>query len=166
MVAAAILEGLVPMIPFDAEWPMDFVPCDWVADVIASLVERRSCPPDVWVTAGSDAPPIEQAVQLCVELGRKWGVHVDQPRFISPDLFDRLVAPVFLDAVPRRMRLVVKRLLEYFASYLGVPSPLPRSTALLESLGVAPWPDPRITLEASLSYWARTTGRRDAREAA
>jgi thioester reductase-like protein len=159
MVAAAILDGLVPMIPFDAQWPIDFVPCDRVADVIASLVEQRHCDEDVWVTAGHDALPMEEAVRLCVELGRSWGLKVDEPRFVPPDLFDRLIAPVFLEALPRRMRLVVSRLLEYFASYLSVPSPLPRSA------GVA-LPDARASLENSLSYWGAATGRRRSLEAA
>jgi nucleoside-diphosphate-sugar epimerase len=166
LVATAILEGLVPMIPFDAGWPIDFVPCDWVAEIIAALVNRTWSGGDVWVTAGPQALPLEKAVELCVELGRQWGIEVDIPRFVPPDLFDRLIGPVFFDALPRRMRMVMTRLLEYFASYLSVASPLPQSEELIGILGVGSLPDPRASLEASLSYWANATGRRRAQEAA
>jgi nucleoside-diphosphate-sugar epimerase len=159
LVASAILDGLLPMIPFDPAWPMDFVPGDFVADVITALVRDGRDDGEVWVTAGAEALPMRDAVELCVSLGQRWGLDIDPPRFITPEMFDRLVAPVFLEALPRRMRLVVVRLLEFFAAYLSVESPLPNGSEVLAALGLGALPDARTTLRNSLVYWAQTTGR-------
>jgi nucleoside-diphosphate-sugar epimerase len=166
LVAGAILDGLVPMIPFDGAWPIDFVPCDLVGQTVAALVRQRRSAGEVWITAGSDALALREAVGRCVAAGRAWGIDVADPRFVTPEMFDRLVAPVFLEALPRRMRFAVTRLLEFFASYLGVESPLPGSRDVLAELGVAPAPDPRQTLDRSLAYWAQHTGRLVGHEAA
>jgi len=159
MVAAAILGSLVPLIPFDPTWPIDFVPNDVVADAIATTVERELTSGEFWITAGEQALRLEEAVTLCADLGLELGSPVDRPRFIPPDVFDRLVAPVFLDALPRRVRLTVTRLLEFFTVYLAMDTALPSSLAELAGLGAKPLPDQRATLLNSLRYWATATGR-------
>jgi nucleoside-diphosphate-sugar epimerase len=156
-VAGAILGGMVPMIPFDPTWPVDFVPCDVVADAIATAVEQRLTAGEFWVTAGERALRLEDAVSLTVELGAEFGLVVDQPRFVPPDLFDRLIAPVFLDALPAKVRITVLRLLEFFAAYLSMDSAMPSSLA---DLGVA-LPDQRESLQSSIRYWAETRARRE-----
>jgi len=156
-VAGAVLGGMAPMIPFDPTWPVDFVPCDVVADAIATAVEQRLTTGEFWITAGEQALRLEDAVSLTVELGAEFGLVVDPPRFVPPDLFDRLIAPVFLDALPAKVRVTVLRLLEFFAAYLSMDSAMPSS---LTDLGVS-LPDQRESLQASIRYWAETRARRE-----
>lgn len=148
--AGAILTGAVPMIPFDADWPIDFVPCDVVADAIATVVERGLTEGEFWVTAGERSLRLHEAVSLTVELGGELGLQLDAPRFVSPDLFDRLIAPVFLDALPSKVRRSVLRLLDSFATYLCAGVAMPSSLPELQALGVMALPDQRLSLRRSV----------------
>jgi nucleoside-diphosphate-sugar epimerase len=154
-VAAAISAGLLPVIPFDPAWPIDFVPCDVVADAIATVVDHRLTGVELWITAGSKALRLDQAVSTCVALVNELGMPVEQPRFVPPDLFERLIAPVFLAEMPTRIRIAVKRTLDFFSTYLAAGRTMPSSLAELESIGMRPLPDQHDTLETSLRYWAQ-----------
>jgi nucleoside-diphosphate-sugar epimerase len=157
-VAAGIFAGIVPMIPFDPAWPIDFVPCDLVADAIACVVENGITEGEFWISAGDRALRLDDGVAICVELARELGVTVDMPRFVPPELFDRLIGPVFLDALPTRIRRSVVGMLEFFTTYLQSGHTKPSSLDELAALGVGSLPDQRDSLRASLRYWAQAKG--------
>jgi thioester reductase-like protein len=165
-VAAGIVGGIVPLIPFDASWPIDFVPADVVADAIACVVEQRVHRGEYWITAGSRSLRLDEAVDVVVATARELDLSVDVPRFVSPELFDRLIGPVFLDALPGKIRRNVVRMLDFFAAYLQSGETKPSSLAELEALGMRPLPDQRESLRASLLYWAAAQGRADRERAA
>jgi nucleoside-diphosphate-sugar epimerase len=157
-VAGAIIGGAVPMIPFDPTWPLDFIPCDVVADAIVTAVENGVDHGEFWLTSGDSALSLAEAVSVTVGMAPEFGVSTDAPRFVPPDLFDRLIGPVFLDALPAKVKITVMRLLEFFAAYLSMDSAMPSDLDRLVALGAAPLPDQRESLRASLRYWAETTG--------
>jgi nucleoside-diphosphate-sugar epimerase len=157
-VAAGIFAGIVPMIPFDPSWPIDFLSCDVVADAIACVVENGVTDGEFWITAGEQALRLDEGVGICVELARELGVDVDSPRFVPPEMFDRLIGPVFLEALPARIRQSVTRMLEFFTTYLRSGETKPSSLAALAALGMQPLPDQRASLRASLLYWAHAKG--------
>jgi thioester reductase-like protein len=78
----AILDGVVPLIPFDRSWLLDFVPVDVVADAIATVVEHELTSGEFWITAGTRALRLDDAVGLCVRVGAEIGRVVDMPRFV------------------------------------------------------------------------------------
>jgi nucleoside-diphosphate-sugar epimerase len=153
-VAAGIFAGIVPMIPFDASWPIDFVPADVVADAIACVTENRVSEGEFWISAGDKALRLDEGVAVVVELARVLGVSVDMPRFVPPDMFDRLIGPVFLDALPRKIRRNIVRMLEFFTTYLQSGQIKPSSLDQLVALGARSLPDQRESLRNSLRYWA------------
>lgn len=157
-VAAGIFAGIVPMIPFDPRWPIDFVPCDVVADAIAAVVENGITEGEFWISAGEKSLRLDESVAICVELAGELGVTVDLPRFVPPELFDRLIGPVFLDALPERIRRTVVGMLEFFTTYLQSGETKPSSLDELSGIGVKPLPDQRESLRASLRYWADAKG--------
>ncbi len=157
-VVAGLFAGLVPMIPFDAAWPIDFVPNDVVADAVATVVEQGVTEGEFWVTAGEQALRLDEAMAQGVAYARSCGVQIDDPRFVPPDLFDRLIGPVFLDALPERIKCSVTRMLEFFATYLQSGRTMPSSLDELVALGARPLPDQRASLNASLHYWADVKG--------
>ena len=157
-VAAGLFAGIVPMIPFDPSWPIDFVPADVVADAIACLVENRVAEGEFWVSAGEKALRLDEGVAVAVELAGDLGVRVDVPRFVPPEMFDRLIGPVFLDALPDTIRRNVLRMLEFFTTYLQSGQIKPSSWDRLAALGARPLPDQRDSLRASLAYWAERSG--------
>jgi hypothetical protein len=157
-VVAGLFTGIVPMIPFDPAWPIDFVPADVVADSIGCLVENRVRAGEFWISAGEAALSLEQGVEVVVEFARGLGVTIDMPRFVPPDMFDRLIGPVFLDALPGRIRRNVLRMLEFFTIYLQSGQVKPSSLDQLVALGARPLPDQRDSLRNSVRYWAEQNG--------
>jgi nucleoside-diphosphate-sugar epimerase len=157
-VAAGMFAGIVPMIPFDPCWPIDFVPADVVADAIACVVENRVDEGEFWISAGEKALRLDEGVAVAVELARAMGVSIDMPRFVPPEMFDRLIGPVFLDVLPVRIRRNVVRMLEFFTTYLQSGDVKPSSLDQLAALGARPLPDQRESLRNSLRYWAERSG--------
>ena len=157
-VAAGMFAGIVPMIPFDPCWPIDFVPADIVADAIACVVENRVDEGEFWISAGEKALRLDEGVAVAVELARAMGVSIDMPRFVPPEMFDRLIGPVFLDVLPVRIRRNVVRMLEFFTTYLQSGDVKPSSLDQLAALGARPLPDQRESLRNSLRYWAERSG--------
>jgi len=157
-VAAGMFAGIVPMIPFEPGWPIDFVPADIVADAIACVVQNQVSQGEFWITAGEKALRLDEAVAIAVEVGRELGVSVDVPRFVPPEMFDRLIGPVFLDALPDKIRRNVLRMLEFFTTYLQSGQYKPSSLDQLVALGARPLPDQRESLRNTLLYWAAQRG--------
>jgi nucleoside-diphosphate-sugar epimerase len=157
-VAAGMFAGIVPMIPFEPSWPIDFVPADVVADAIACVVENRVGEGEFWLSAGDKALRLEDAIAVGVELARDLGVAIDAPRFVPPDMFDRLIGPVFLDALPGKIRRNILRMLEFFTIYLQSGQTKPSSLEQLTALGARPLPDQRESLRNSVQYWAVQNG--------
>jgi nucleoside-diphosphate-sugar epimerase len=157
-VVAGLFAGIVPMIPFDPGWPVDFVPADVVADSIACLAENRVSEGEFWISAGEAALRLQEGVAVVVEAARGLGVDVGMPRFVPPEMFDRLIGPVFLDALPGRIRRSVLQMLEFFAIYLQSGQVKPTSLGQLAALGARPLPDQRQSLRNSVRYWAGQNG--------
>jgi hypothetical protein len=80
------------------------------------------------------------------------------PRFVPPDTFDRQIGPVFLAALPGKIRRNVLRLLEFFTTCLESGELKPSSMDQLAALGARPLPDQRESLRISLRYWAAHSG--------
>ncbi|HEX5298328.1 MAG TPA: SDR family oxidoreductase [Streptosporangiaceae bacterium] len=157
-VVAGLFAGIVPMIPFDPGWPIDFVPADVVADSITCVVENRVSEGEFWISAGQAALNLEEGVAVVVEFARGLGVHIDMPRFVPPDMFDRLIGPVFLDALPGKIRRNILRMLEFFTAYLQSGQIKPSSLDQLAALGTRPLPDQRESLRNTVRYWAAQNG--------
>jgi len=157
-VVAGMFAGMVPMIPFDPAWPIDFVPADVVADAIACVVENRVSEGEFWISAGDRALRLDEGVAVVIEFARALGVSIDVPRFVPPEMFDRLIGPVFLEALPARIRRNVVRMLEFFTTYLQSGQTKPSSLDQLAALGMRPLPDQRESLRNSVRYWAAQNG--------
>jgi len=157
-VVAGLFAGIVPMIPFDPRWPIDFVPVDVVADAIACVVENRVSEGEFWISAGEAALSLDEGFTVAVEFARGLGVSVDMPRFVPPEMFDRLIGPVFIDMLPDKIRRNVLRMLEFFTTYLQSGQTKPSSLDQLVALGAKPLPDQRESLRNNLQYWAARSG--------
>jgi nucleoside-diphosphate-sugar epimerase len=157
-VAAGLFARVVPLVPFDPSWPIDFVPADVVADAIACVVENQAREGEFWLTAGERALRLDEAVTIGVKLARGLGVRTDMPRFVPPETFDRLIGPVFLAPLPGKVRRNVLRLLEFFTAYLQSGEVKPSSMEEVVALGARPLPDQREALRTSLRYWAARSG--------
>ena len=152
------LRGLLPVIPADAESYADFIPRDVVANAIASLIERQVVSGEYWLTAGERALRLADVASLCTKHAvRLVGRPIEPPRLVSPEVFDRLIAPAFLPALPGRLQRMLERALQvsrYFNLAERFPSSLPEFE---RKLGVPQFADLRLVLLRSLDYWAEET---------
>jgi hypothetical protein len=73
-------------------------------------------------------------------------------------MFDRLIGPVFLDALPARIRRNVTRMREFLTTYLQSGQTKPSSLDQLVALGARALPDQRESLRNSVRYWAARKG--------
>lgn len=151
-VASAVLNGALPVVPFGADWLTDVVPQDHVADVLVDLLERdvRERADPVWLTAGPKALTVGEAIDEIRATAPRFGrPEPPRPRYVSPDLYQRLLVPVFLPSLPAWMRRTVVRLFDYISPYLVGTEPYPTDLAAS---------DPREAFTRSLDHWAVRTG--------
>ncbi len=148
-VAAAFLRGQIPVAPVDSRWHLDTVPQDVVAEGIVGLLDGSRAGQVVWLTAGQRALTLGSATDVLASLAEGFGRPVCRPRFVPADTYDRLIAPVFLQALPARMRLAIGGLLHQLSAYMAVSEPHPTSLAVL--------PDPAATFELCIRQWASQT---------
>ena len=127
----------------------------FVADSIADLVEHGIVGEEYWITSGDRALSLQQLVDVCVEhVPRLTGRSIDRPRMCEPDMFERLFLPVFLPALPSALREPLVQAMG-FVKYLTIEKALPSSLPHLEkTLATGALPDPAVTLQANLAFWA------------
>jgi nucleoside-diphosphate-sugar epimerase len=154
-----MLRGVVPIwVPTSPDAYMDFIPQDIVAGVVKACVERSDVRGEYWITAGSRALQVKQAVTLWEQhLPRLTGRSVKAPRYVDPGIIDRLVRPVFLPSLPARTQMMLNQALELLS--FSVDQPLPSSLPDLESvLGTPRMPNPETSLIRNAEFWAKKRG--------
>jgi nucleoside-diphosphate-sugar epimerase len=156
-VVAALRQGLLPVLPFNPDWRLDLIPCDIVADAIAAVVEREWFGRELWITCGRRALTLAQTLDIVVDHAAAGGTAIERPRFVEPDVYHQVIAPVFLPELPRPKRLALSSLADLFLDYLNMSEPFPSSLEELAATGATNLPDPRSSLVACLDYWQDTT---------
>jgi nucleoside-diphosphate-sugar epimerase len=151
-----LFKGLLPLGPAGPNAYVDFIPQDLVARVIAGLIERRETRGEYWLTLGERALTVQRLVDICLEHAmRLLGHRIERPRTVSPDMFDRLIRPVFLPALPPHMRQMFDRAI-HLARYFNVDQTFPTSVPQLAAeLGLGPLPSAELTLVRNLEYWVK-----------
>jgi nucleoside-diphosphate-sugar epimerase len=152
--AGLLLRDRFGVLAVPPEAPVDFLPRDLLARYIIALAERGPRDEPVTLTAGPSAPNVREVVEVIIELGRDLGIEVPDPRFVPPEMIDRLVRPVFLPALPENERRRFEYVIEYtrpLCRIMRLDTSLPQ---LSEELGLPGAPDAQRTLRLSLEYWA------------
>jgi nucleoside-diphosphate-sugar epimerase len=149
------LKGLLPFVPAMPDSYIDFVPQDFVADILLALIRQGRIGEEIWLTAGMRSLRIDDIVDCCINQIPPLGPPLERPNMISQDTYERLFRPVFFHALPKSQRKLMDRAMT-MVKYLNTVEALPSSSPGLEqSLNIPQMPDPRVTLRSSLLYWAR-----------
>ena len=149
--AGGVLRGLMPMLPVHGYARIDFLPQDLVATCIADLVRGDAREGEYWLTAGTAALTVDRMIELCLEMGREFGVELPRPRLVEPELVDRLIRPVFLPTLPRRLQ----RQYEHMLATMGVfytETRFPSSLAHLDRAVTAEQLE--VAFTQTMRYWA------------
>lgn len=157
-ILVAGLKGFVPLLPMSPQAYIDFIPCDVMASAIAALVEDGRTGGEYWLTSGEQSLTVTQLVEIHGKFCRRIGLPTPPPKFTSPETFERLFRPVFLSALPRRIRLSFESLMELTA-FLSTDEAFPTSLPEMETqFKLALRPDLETVLIRNLEYWVRSTG--------
>jgi nucleoside-diphosphate-sugar epimerase len=141
-----MFENKLPLLPFGPQTRVDFLPHDTIGATIAELV-RTEFDGEHWLTAGERAMPFGRCVDLVLELGERLGLELDCPRFIDPEMIDRLIRPAGGETVSRRVDLMLA-LTTHFSSQDVLPS----------SLSGDEVPDLELAFVRGAEHWAERNG--------
>ncbi len=157
MIGLIVME-LLPVLPVSPQHYVDFVPQDLVANVVAELINQDQVGGEWWLTAGDKAMTVGAIVDTGIEYtSRLVGHPIVPPKIVDADVFERLIRPVFLPALPRHMKKNMIRVLPITKTC--VARPLPTSLPDLESkLGLTLPFSPEQTLLRNLGRWITMEG--------
>jgi len=141
-----MFENKLPLLPFGPQTRVDFLPHDTIGETIAALVQS-GFEGEHWLTAGERAMPFGRCVELVLELGERFGLELERPRFIDPEMIDRLIRPAGGETVSRRVDLMLA-LTTHFSSQDILPSSLAESEV----------PDLELAFVRGAEHWTERHG--------
>ena len=126
-----LLQGSLAMVPVSAGAHVDLIAQDVVADALAGLVADEVQSGEVWLSAGAEALTAQRLAEVAIGAARDLGIDVEPPRFVDPEVVDRLIRPALLPAFPGQVRRRFEQLLELVALFFTDVT-FPSSLAALE----------------------------------
>ncbi|MGW5611622.1 SDR family oxidoreductase [Streptomyces sp. NPDC003753] len=156
-IAGALLKDALPMLPLQPDTRIDFVPQDLVARVIAGLVRAGRTGGEYWVTGGDAAPTAARMVELAMALGGSFGLEMGMPRFVSHDMIDRLIRPVFIDALPKAQQRRFDDMLAMTALF-HTAEPFPSTYHHVPGVKPLTTEDVEDAFTASMRHYAQAKG--------
>jgi nucleoside-diphosphate-sugar epimerase len=157
-VIRAFFSNNLPLVPALPEARIDYLPTNVAAEVVARLADLRLTG-DLWLTAGDEALTAREVMRIGTDYLAAKGIAVAPPRMVAPDMMERLIIPVFLPELPRRLRRRYEQLL-VLAPLFFHDDPYPSDLRTLERrLGTTFDLQLAGSLTNALEYWRATNGR-------
>jgi len=157
-VLGGVLDGFLPIVPASRGAFIDCIPQDVVADTVIALINDGHTGGEYWITAGERALTTTRICEILDKFVTSLGGSFTYPRFVSPDMVDRLLRPVFLPALPISLQKRFQRLLK-ISAYLLIEDRFSSSLPeLAPRLHLAPLPDLETSVLRGLAYWANASG--------
>lgn len=157
-IVGSVLDGFLPIMPASPDAFIDTVPQDIVADTILGLIAEGCTSGEYWITSGEHALTTRRICDVLEKFMTSLGGTFTVPRFVTPDMVERLLRPVFLPALPISIQKRFERLLK-ISTYLLIEERFPSSLAELRPrLGLPEFPDIEAATLRGLSYWANASG--------
>lgn len=151
-----LMRGMMPLVPLPRGSLIDFVPQDVVARTVAALIFEGRREGEVWVTSGPEALRADQVLEAVFDACAELGLSPAEPRFVGPDMVDRLIRPVFLaDGLPERTLRRFDDMLAMTALFADAPV-FPTSLGQVQD---GPPPLTRAQLEEALRQTLRHLAR-------
>lgn len=151
MTLALSMSGILPVIPCPPEAYADVIARDVVARAIKHALDRRLLGGSFYLTSGDKAPTVLVLSQLLAEAAALGGQAYAAPRFMSPDVFERLLKPVFLPALDPGLQASLLRA-AHMLRYGCLRAPLPSSIPSLMAGHADAGRDPTEELRQSIRF--------------
>jgi len=157
-VIGGVLSGFLPIVPASRGAFIDCIPQDVVVDALLALIDDGRTGGDYWITAGEHALTATRICEILDKFVTQRGGTFTNPRFVAPDMVERLLRPVFLPALPLAMQKRFERL-HKISAYLLIEERFPSSLPeMAEPFALQPFPDLETAVLRGLDYWASSTG--------
>ncbi len=152
----SILKGRLPFIPLDGDARCDYVPADYVAAALASIVAAPEYGRTYWLTGGDRAITIDEMMDYGHPFAAEFGKDLTALLIADPETIRRDYLPSLQDKIPRRLMERLNVLME-LSSVMATARPFPSDMANLcqdrpPLNGVAL----RKVLGHNLHYWGKT----------
>lgn len=160
--AGAAVRNALPLLPLEARTQIDFVPQDFVARHVASLVcadaALEGSVDPVWISAGERAPTVDALLDVAADVAAEAGVEMQRPRLVAPDFVERLMRPAFLGVLPERGQRHFEQMVQ-LTRLFETDTPFPSSVEpLCARFGIDPVPSFEDAFRQSMRYWAERKG--------
>ncbi|HKS13854.1 MAG TPA: SDR family oxidoreductase [Pseudomonas sp.] len=122
--------GYLPIIPCPEDGRVDVIARDVAAAGIVSALDQRLIGNDYFLSNGPQALDIRTLLDLMCTQMQQQPEPFQRPRCMNPDIYERLVRPVFLPALEENIRAALGRATQ-LCRYASLLQPLPSSLAEL-----------------------------------
>lgn|SRR6185312_2490535 len=157
-ILGGVLDGFLPIVPASRNAFIDCIPQDVVAEVTLALIAEGRIGGEYWITSGERALTTTRICEILEKFMAGLGCAFTTPRFVTPDMVQRLLRPVFLPALPIPMQKRFDRLFK-ISTYLLIEDMFPSSLPELSTrLDLSPFPDLDEAVLRGLGYWANASG--------
>lgn len=155
----SILKGRLPFIPLDRLARCDFVPADYVAAALASLVRAPEFGRTYWLTGGAQAITIEEMMAYGQPFAGELGKDLTQLTIADPETIRRAHLPALRDKFPARLMERLDVLME-LSSVMATARPFPSDLAnLLPDHAKLDGARLKTFLGHNLRYWGKVNKR-------
>lgn len=144
---ATILKGRLPFMPVSRQTQCDFIPVDWVAASIASIVEAPEWGRTYWLTSGVEALTIDQMMTTGTPFATARGRDLDAVEMLSPEHVEAEILPNLRPRARERLSMLVN-----LSKVMTRRVPFPSDVSGVTSSGL------EKALLSNLDYWGAQTG--------
>ncbi len=120
-----ITRSSLPILPCSPSATVDAIPCDIVGKSILHIYDNN-LKGEHWITAGKKSLNIKDLIMLEAD---KNNVDFVCPKFIEPDMYERLIKPVFIPNLDKRNRVLyqsIANVITYFSHNSIFDSTIPK----------------------------------------
>lgn len=127
---ALLMSGVLPVWPSPENGYVDVIARDKVARCIKAALDQELVGQHYNLCSGAAAPTVTQLLDLVGEVAVAAGRSFNRPKCMHPDVFERLIKPVFLPTFPAPLQPVLQRA-ALMCRYSSLRTPLASSVAEL-----------------------------------
>jgi nucleoside-diphosphate-sugar epimerase len=146
-----IFSGVLPIVPCPSQARVDVVARDVAAAAIKSALDRELIGGDYYLTSGDRAPTIERLIDIIAAVAGQSAMPFSRPRCMHPDVFDRLIKPVFLPTIKGPLQAALLRAAA-MCRYVCLRSPLPGDLPTLIPEAIGTPRDAAVELQRSIEF--------------
>jgi len=132
MTMGLMMSGVLPIVPCPPAGYIDLIARDVAARAIANALRQRLIGADYFLTSGPQALDLNGLLDLMCQSMEAQAQAFTRPRCMAPDIYERLIRPVFLPALTGNIQAALGRA-NQLCRYACLRTPLP--TSLPELLG-------------------------------